>query len=86
MPQSGPKDQAVSYSGPSPTPAYFGLVTRVARPQLMMQEKQPRGRVRMFFVSDSPPTLSAVAKTPSRKFRVGSPPVSLRMLIRTSVP
>ena len=29
-----------------------------------MQEKQPRGRVRMFFVSDSPPTLSAVAKYP----------------------
>jgi len=67
-------------------PAYFGLVIRVARPQLMMQEKHPRGRVRIFFVRDSPPTLSAVAKTPSRKFRVGSPPLSFRILIRTSVP
>lgn len=34
----------------------------------------------------SPPTCSASAKRPSLKLRVGSPPASLRMLIRMSVP
>ena len=86
MPQSGPKAQAVSYSGPSPIPSNFGFFTFVARPQLMMQAKQPRGRVRSFSASDSPPILSASGKYDSLKFRVGKPPISLRIFTRTSVP
>src|SRR5512136_12568 len=85
-PQSGPKAQAVSYSGPSPCPVNSGLVTLVARPQLMVQEKHALGRTSSLLARDSPPTRSAVAKEDSRKFLVGRPQFSLRMLMRISVP
>ncbi|MPM94275.1 hypothetical protein SDC9_141421 [bioreactor metagenome] len=85
MPQSGPNDHTVSYSGPSPSPAYLPSL-HATLPHPKEQKAHALFLCILVAASDSPPTLSAVSKCDSRKFLVGREPTELRMFTRTFVP
>ncbi len=81
-----PKAQIISYSGPSPLPAYFSVVTAVGLPQAIGQAKQARFLTRSVSARVSPDIFSALSKTPVWKFRVGNAPCWLTTFTKTGVP
>ena len=87
MPQSAPKDQPASYSGPSPLEAKGPSLISTARPQPMEQPKQPLLRSRYLAARVSPEMSSARSNTePSRPLFRGRPPEALTMFTRIWVP
>ena len=74
------------YSGPSPLPAYIGLLTLATRPRGMMQAKQPLGRTGLVGGEGFAADLVGGGVVAVLEVALGWPPISLRMLTSTLVP
>ena len=89
MPQLGPQAHTVSYSGHLETYWPF-LSTNMPEQRITQPDMQPwvgfPFRSAVILLRVSPLTLSAPSNRPELKLRVGSPPASLMMLMRMSVP